>query len=40
MRSMCGVKLGDKKKMEDLMDMLGFERQRRIEWSKMVWTCD
>ena len=35
-RSMCRVKLVDRKKMEELLEMFGWKET----WSKMVWTCN
>ena len=44
-RSMCGVKFVDKKKMEDLMEMLGLKetldrmaKANGVRW--YIWTCD
>ena len=35
-RAMCGAKLMEKKRTEDLMEMLGLENG---EWSEMVRAC-
>ena len=39
-RAMCGAKLMEKKRKEDLMEMLGLKKtgsDGKDEWSEMVW---
>ena len=41
-RATCGVKLVEKKRIEDLMEMLGLKdsgSDGKGEWSDMVWSC-
>ena len=41
-RAMCGAKLVEKKRTEDLMEMLGLKESGsdgKGEWSEMVRTC-
>ena len=39
-RSMCGVKLVNRKNKEELMEILGLKETFKGKWSKMVWACD
>ena len=42
-RAMCGAKLMEKKRTEDLMEMLGSNetvvQMAKGKWSEMVWAC-
>ena len=40
MRAICGAKLMEQKRTEDLMEMLGLkETVVLMEWSEIVWAC-